>query len=188
MAAASEAKPEFSGDDLEGWVLREAMSAEDLAIAAELFGEYAAVMNPVCSASFQQQGFDDERASLPGKYAAPGGVILVGFWRGRAVACGAVRRAVMEDLSPGAVSLAGRHCGEIKRMYIRPEARGHGLGRILLMALVDRARALGYSTIVLDTAPQLEAATKLYRQAGFVEMERYNADPDPQTIWMRLDV
>jgi putative acetyltransferase len=179
----------------DAWSLREARAAGELAIAAELFAEYAGVMNPLCSASFAQQGFDDERASLPGKYAAPGGVILIGYWDEVPVACGAVRPAVIDDASPGAALLAGRRCGEIKRMYLRPQLearvvslRGRGLGRLLLAGLMEFGQRAGYDTIVLDTAPQLLAATKLYEQAGFVMMPRYNADPDPQTIWMRREL
>jgi GNAT superfamily N-acetyltransferase len=73
----------------------------------------------------------------------------------------------------------------MKRMYVRPAYRGLKLGRMLAERLIDEARAAGYTLMKLDTdtAPKFAAAIALYRSLGFVECERYNADPDPKTLW-----
>ena len=72
---------------------------------------------------------------------------------------------------------------ELKRMYVRPAHRGTGLGRLLCQAVIDRARAAGYTVMKLDTDATFAAAIGLYRSMGFVECERYNDDPMEDTLW-----
>jgi drug/metabolite transporter (DMT)-like permease/GNAT superfamily N-acetyltransferase len=97
------------------------------------------------------------------EYAAPGGTFLVAYEEGQPVACAGVRA-----LPDGA--------GEIKRMYVVPEARGRGVGRRLLERLEDEAGALGYRKLRLDTASQLKEAQELYRSAGYCEIPDYNGN------------
>lgn len=89
------------------------------------------------------------------------GTFLIVRHKGRPVGCGAVR-------------VLGDGIGEIKRMWLSPELRGYGIARKLLQALEDEARELGVSRVRLDTNRSLSEAFGLYRQAGYVEIERYN--------------
>lgn len=89
-------------------------------------------------------------------FVPPEGVFLVlRDDDGSAVGCGGIAR--FDDAR-----------GEVKRMYVVPEARGRGLGRRLLAELETQARALGYTSVVLETGDRQEAALALYRRAGFV--------------------
>ncbi len=109
--------------------------------------------------------FDASIASVaPDEMVPPAGAFLIARDAGVPVACGGVR-----SHAPGV--------GEIKRMYVSPPARRHGLGRALLDALEDRARTLGMTRIVLDTAAPLDAAAGLYLSAGYAEIARYNDNP-----------
>ena len=94
-----------------------------------------------------------------------GGAFLVGYDdRGRAVCGGGLKRLDEEVV-------------EIKRMYVVPEARGRGVALALLVALEDAARDLGYATARLDTGPKQPHAERMYRAAGYREIENFNANP-----------
>jgi len=100
----------------------------------------------------------------PAELRPPGGSYLVAYDRDAAVAGGGLRR-----LAPGVA--------EIKRMYVRPEARSRGVARALLVALEGEARALGYATTRLDTGPKQVHALALYRSVGYVDVPPYNDNP-----------
>ena len=128
----------------------------------ELFAEYAtAVAEPVCFA-----GFERELAGLPGEYAPPAGRLLLALSGDHAAGCVGLRRL---DASTA----------EIKRLYLRAAYRGTGLGRRLAEAVIDAARATGYTRVMLDTLPKMQEALALYRSIGFVETAPYLADPTP---------
>lgn len=110
------------------------------------------------------QGFAEELATLPGGYAPPGGRLLLATRDGLALGCVAMRDAG-----------AGR--AEMKRLYVRPHARGLGLGRLLAERIIEEARAAGYAEMVLDTLPSMGAAHVLYEQLGFRPIAPYNANP-----------
>ena len=98
-------------------------------------------------------------------FSAPRGTFLVGFDDdGTAVCCGGVK-----GLSDGAA--------EIKRMYVVPRARGRGVAQALLVALEDAARSLGYTVVRLDTGPKQPHAERMYRRAGYAEIENFNDNP-----------
>lgn len=142
----------------------------------ELAAEYGASIADVAACSLEHQRFDDELASLPGRYAPScGGRLLVAMADGQPAGCIALRS--LPEIGPGVC--------EMKRMYVRPAYRGLKLGRRLAERLIEEARATGYTLMKLDTdrAPKFAAAIALYRSLGFVECERYNADPDPKTLW-----
>ncbi len=153
--------------------IRSADSPSDLDAARELFREYAASL----PFSLAYQGFEDELAGLPGKYAAPLGRILLAWDGPSAVGCIAVRPLVAQprDLTPVC---------EMKRMYVRPQARGRKVGRALCEGLLAFSRNAGYRLMKLDTESDFVAATALYRSMGFTPCPRYNDDPLPSTIWM----
>lgn len=146
-----------------------------LDLARSLFAEYARSIADIAACSLQHQQFDAELAGLPGKYAPPAGCMLLALDdRDQAVGCIALRP--LPDLGPGIC--------EMKRLYVRPSTRGLGIGEALCRELLARAARAGYAVMKLDTAPQLTAATRLYRRLGFTDCQPYNDDPDPHTIWM----
>ena len=98
------------------------------------------------------------------QFAPPRGAFLVGFEGGHPV-CG------------GGLKPLGSDVVEIKRMYVVPEARGRGVARELLAALEAAARELGYARARLDTGPKQPSAERLYREAGYAEIENFNANP-----------
>jgi GNAT superfamily N-acetyltransferase len=100
----------------------------------------------------------------PADFAPPGGSFLVGSEDGKPVCCGGIKR-----LPDGAC--------EIKRMYVVPEARGRGVARELLEALEDEARTLGYAVARLDTGPHQPRAERMYRVAGYADIDNFNANP-----------
>jgi GNAT superfamily N-acetyltransferase len=99
------------------------------------------------------------------EYAPPGGRFLIVLRDDAVIGCGAIR-SMTSDI------------GEVKRMWIHPDARGEGLGSRLLGALVDQSRALGHTTLLLDTNAVLTEALALYAKHGFEPVERYNDNPD----------
>jgi putative acetyltransferase len=150
-------------------------SADYDAIKA-LFVEYAESLG----FSLGYQGFSDELAELPGKYAAPTGALLLARVDGAAVGTAALRQ------------LSEESC-EMKRLYVKPEARGArtaeglSIGRALALAVVAQARLLGYRRLQLDTvAGTMDAAIRLYRSIGFVEIPAYYQSPIPNTIYLEL--
>ena len=137
----------------------------------EIFREYAASLNiDLCF-----QGFEQELANLPGDYAAPRGALLLALVDGQVAGCCALRPLDNADY-PNAC--------EMKRLYVRPAARGRGAGRALCQRLLADATAAGYRMMKLDTEADFAAATGLYRSLGFAEIPRYNDDPEASTVWM----
>ena len=151
----------------------EASGPGEMAAAAALFREYATVLPH----GLEYQGFEEELATLPGKYARPGGCILLGRVGEEPVGCVAMR-----ELAPLAGE-AGRCC-EMKRLYVRGSARGLGLGRGLCERLLEEARGAGYARMRLDSDEELLAAVALYESLGFRRIPAYNDDPMPGTLWM----
>ncbi|HEY2188413.1 MAG TPA: GNAT family N-acetyltransferase [Caldimonas sp.] len=155
--------------------LRPPTTAADLASTVEIFREYADSLDvDLCF-----QNFDAELASLPGEYASPRGQLLLVFVDGELAGCGALR--------PFADADDGNAC-EMKRLYVRPRFRGVGLGRILAQALFDEARSTGYSTILLDTLDDMEAARELYATLGFVEVPPYYFNPIAGAHYLKAEL
>ena len=155
--------------------LRRPTTSADLASTVEIFREYAASLDvDLCF-----QNFDTELASLPGEYAPPRGQLLLAFVNGELAGCGALR--------PFADAEDGNAC-EMKRLYVRPGFRGVGLGRMLAQALLDEARSAGYSTILLDTLDDMEAARELYTTLGFVEVPPYYFNPIAGAHYLKAEL
>lgn len=149
----------------------EAGSLEEISQVRTLFLEYAASLDfSLCFQSFQQ-----ELDTLPGKYAPPGGVLLLATGAaGEPAGCVAVR------------PLGGDEC-EMKRLYVRPSFRGTGTGRQLVEAALAWARAHGYRAIKLDTVPgKMDAAIRLYRSLGFAECAPYYESPVECSLFFTL--
>jgi len=151
--------------------LTEAARPDDFAAARVLFREYATELGvDLCF-----QGFEAELDQLADLYSSPAGCLLIARADERAVACGALRR-----FSDGVC--------EMKSLYVRAEARGTGLGRILAERLTAKGRALGYARMRLDTLARLTAARELYRSMGFAEIAPYYDNPLPGVVYMELDL
>jgi ribosomal protein S18 acetylase RimI-like enzyme len=158
--------------------IRAAEIPNDLAQVRMLFREYADSLGvDLCF-----QGFDGEVAELPGKYAAPTGRLLLA-WKKSA-------RVVGWTEVVGCVALRGIDIGtcEMKRLYVRPQARGEHLGRRLAERVCSEAREAGYSRICLDTLPTMTAAQQLYRTLGFEPIEPYVFNPVPGSLFLGLDL
>ena len=149
-----------------------ASTAADLAAVAGLFGDYAASL----SIDLNLQAFDAELAALPGPYQAPAGALLLARGPNTRVQSAAPLGCIA--LKP----LDGDGVCEIKRLYIRPEARGAGLGEALVAAVVAAAKAAGHAEIRLDTLAEMTAARALYRRFGFVDIAPYGTFPYPGLI------
>jgi GNAT superfamily N-acetyltransferase len=106
----------------------------------------------------------DNPPLLPAEMRAPGGAYYVGYDGSGPVAGGGLRSL-------------GDGVAEIKRMYVRPEARSRGVAAELLRTLEEAGRALGYTSARLDTGPKQVTAQRLYRAAGYTEIAPYNDNP-----------
>ena len=118
------------------------------------------------------QNLDEELRNPAEKYSPPQGELLAAVEEGRVLGMVAYHRH------------SANRC-EMKRLYVRPEARGLHLGEALVRKIVAHARAAGYSEMVLDTVKPLKAAIALYRKAGFVECEPYYDNPMDDVVYMK---
>jgi ribosomal protein S18 acetylase RimI-like enzyme len=148
-----------------------AVSGTQLDLARALFQEYADRLG----LDLAFQGFEQELAGLPGKYAPPEGALLLARWNDQSAGCVALRRFE-----------AG--VGELKRLYVRPAFRGHGIGRALSDAAIEAARAAGYARVRLDTIGSMVEAVALYRSLGFQDIPPYRYNPDPQADFLELEL
>jgi ribosomal protein S18 acetylase RimI-like enzyme len=140
-----------------------------------IFREYATSLNiDLCF-----QNFEAELAALPGDYAPPAGALLLATVDGQVAGCGALRALRDVDYA---------NACEMKRLYVRPAFRGLGLGRLLAQALFDRALQAGYSTLLLDTLDDMEAARELYASLGFEEIPPYYFNPIPGAHYLKAQL
>jgi putative acetyltransferase len=150
--------------------LRQAESPAQIEQVRELFLEYAHSLG----FSLCFQSFDEELAGLPGDYAPPSGRLLLAQYRNDLAGCVALHKIEPEIC-------------EMKRLYLRPQLRGRGVGRALAEAVITEARAIGYSKMRLDTVePVMPNAVAMYRRLGFVEIEPYRPNPIAGALYMEL--
>lgn len=147
-----------------------AIGPADIEVARALFVEYAESLG--IDLGFQD--FDRELASLPGEYSPPRGGLLLAVDGDAVLGCVAVRPLEW----PGVA--------ELKRLYVRPSARGHGLGLLLTQAAIAAAREADYESLRLDTLPTMGPAQRLYRSLGFCAIEPYRFNPVPGTSYWEL--
>ena len=141
----------------------------------EIFQEYADGLGiDLC---FQQ--FDAELAGLPGEYQEPRGGLLMARVGGELAGCCALRPLDNADYA---------NASEMKRLYVRRAFRGFGLGRQLVEAVLDAARAAGYACVLLDTLDDMESARALYTDLGFEEIPPYYHNPIPGAHYLKVDI
>jgi putative acetyltransferase len=139
-----------------------------IAQARELFLEYAQSLG----FSLCFQNFDQELAGLPGDYAPPEGRLLLAKYEGQVAGCVALHR--LED-----------GICEMKRLYLRPQFRGKGIGRALTDRIISEARQIGYQRMRLDTVePVMKDAVEMYRKLGFKEIPPYRPNPIAGALYM----
>lgn len=152
--------------------IRQAESESDIESIRELFLEYAQSLG----FSLCFQSFDQELAGLPGDYAAPEGLLLLARGEGGTAGCVALHK------------MDAGIC-EMKRLYVRPQFRGKGLGKILAERVIAEARQIGYKKLRLDTVePRMRTAVAMYRKLGLREIAPYRANPIEGALYMELEL
>lgn len=146
---------------------KKATTRSDFQNGRQLFRQYIQSLD--FALTFQD--VDRELEEIAVEYNAPAGVLLLVYDGNKAIACAGVRKI------DGATA-------ELKRMFVDPAYRGLQLGRQILQQALDAARQLGYTAIRLDTVPHMPAAIKLYKAAGFYEIEPYRFNPIAGAIYM----
>ncbi len=139
----------------------------EVPLVRELFSEYGSSLG--VDLSFQE--FAEELEALPGKYAPPDGAVIIARREGSACGCVAMRRSTA-------------FACEMKRLYVRPAARGLGIGAGLVQRILDVARSRGYLSMRLDTVPFMKSAIALYVSFGFREIPAYIFNPLPGALYM----
>lgn len=155
---------------------------DDIAAATDLVREltaWAMTLDPDAAEAPAFAGIERELATLPEKYAPPDGCFLLARTDGRPAGC------VSFCAHPRAGTV------ELKRMYVRPDQRGRGVGAGLVQDLIARARAQGARRIVLDSYHTMTGAHRIYRAAGFRDVGPPDGFPDkfvPVVVFMELDL
>lgn len=150
----------------------DAQSHAQIAAIRELFLEYAQSLG----FSLCFQNFDQELASLPGDYAPPDGRLVLAIQREAAAGCVALHK------------IDADRC-EMKRLYVRPQFRGLGLGLNLAQRVIAEARKIGYKYLRLDTVePKMATAVAMYRRLGFREIAPYRANPIEGALYLELQL
>ena len=151
--------------------IRQATKSSEVQAARELFQEYAASLE----SSLCFQGFDQEVAGLPGKYAPPAGRLLLAFQGQDLAGCVALRPL-------------GQGTCEMKRLYVRPVYRSSGVGRLLAERIIQEARESGYQRMRLDSLSHMKPALELYRQLGFQPIAPYTTNPVAGAVFLELQL
>ena len=146
---------------------------EELDALRAILRDYAAALGvDLCF-----QGFDVELANLPGAYVAPRGALLAAIFNGTLAGCCALRPLDNVDY-PNAC--------EMKRLFVRPKFRGLGIGRLLAEAILDAARQVGYTNLLLDTLSDMETARALYHDLGFEDVPPYYHNPISGSHYLKV--
>lgn len=149
--------------------IRTAKTPAEIEAARRLFIAYEKFLNvDLCF-----QDFDKELATLPGKYAGPDGALLIAIDNGQTAGCVALRK------------IAEGVC-EMKRLYVIPAYRGHGLGRELAERIIQEAIRAGYRSMRLDTLERLKEAMHLYEALGFKRTVPYYRNPLEGVVYLEL--
>lgn len=146
-------------------------SNADFLAAKELILEYVAWLG--IDLSFQN--FNTEMDTMPETYSPPHGSLFIAVRDEKAIGVAGIKR------------FSETVC-EVKRMYVKPEGRGMGIGQLLLTKCIEMAKELHYEMIKLDTSEYMKSAIKLYRENGFVEISSYRYNPHKEARFFELDL
>ena len=149
--------------------IREAVYPGDTAPLVEIVREYVRWLDMDLS----YRGFEEEMQSFEQTYTLPSGMFLIAETTAEIAGCVGLLRHSDE-------------VAEVKRLYVRSAYRGLALGEMLMHALIDKAKSLGYAKLVLDSVPQTAFAQRLYERLGFTETSPYYANPVPGTRFLEL--
>jgi ribosomal protein S18 acetylase RimI-like enzyme len=150
--------------------LAQVKSDEEVQLTQQLFHEYSAWLG----VNLCFQNFEKELAELPGEYVPPSGRLWLAIENDQVAGCVALRKI-------------GEGTGEMKRLYVRPQFRGKGLGRTLTATIIEAARAIGYQRLRLDTLPgKMDQAIAMYQSLGFKDIEKYYDNPYDTAAYMEL--
>ena len=144
----------------------------------KLFSEYTEMLvsiDPSFHLYLEIQHYDREMENPAIKYALPADRLYIALSDGNVAGCVALRK------------LDDERC-ELKRLYVRPEYRGQHIAAKLMDRIIGDARSAGYSSMYLDTLPELAAAVRLYEKYGFEYTECYNDSPSEKTLFMKKDL
>lgn len=156
-------------------VIKSVHAFDEVEMARGLFQEYLDTL----TLDLVAQECEQELRDLPGEYASPHGLILLVWVDGHLAGCGAIRALENCDYT---------NACEMRRLYVRPVFRRFGLGRIMVEALLERAAAIGYSVMVLDTLDEMASARELYTSFGFEEIPPYYYNPLPGARYLKIDL
>jgi putative acetyltransferase len=151
--------------------LTQPQRAEHWRQARALIEEYASSLQ--VDLSFQNLAH--ELQQLESEYAAPAGAFFLAEQDGAYVGCVGLRQFAAD-------------AGEIKRLYVKPSARGHGIARLLAQQIIATAKAIGYPRLLLDTLPSMQQAQSLYLSLGFKPTAAYRFNPVPGTAYLELQL
>lgn len=143
-----------------------------------LFSEYTNMLiagDPSFQKYLDIQHYDKELKNLNVKYGTPYGRLYLAYYNNEL--CGCIGLKKMDK----------QHC-EMKRLFVRPSFRGKQIGNQLIQQIINDAKEIGYSYMLLDTLPFLKSAIHMYKKFGFYEIESYNDSPMSSSIYMKLDL
>lgn len=143
-----------------------------------LFSEYTEMLiagDPGFQQYLDLQHYEEEIKHLETKYGMPYGRLYLACCGGEAAGCIGLRKIDEENC-------------EMKRLYVRPKFRGAKIGSRLVEKIIEDAKEIGYSHMLLDTLPFLQSAIRMYRCFGFYEIGSYNDSPMDESIYMKLDL
>lgn len=145
---------------------------------SKLFTEYTDMLIEKDS-SFQKyleiQNYSEEMKHLENKYGLPDGRLYLVYCDEKLAGCIGLRK------------IDSQNC-EMKRLYVRPQFRGRKIGDLLVEKIIDDAKKIGYSYMLLDTLPFLKSAIHMYKKYGFYEISSYNDSPMDTSIYMKLNL
>lgn len=164
--------------------VRPAIFPADKDTISNLFLAYEQHLLSTASIKLDFQNFNDELASLPGKYSASKNGAL---WLAYTSTPATEKESPPKETPIGCMGLRAFTASqaELKRLYLAPEARGQGVSRLLMDVAIAQARELGYQEVLLDSLESMTAARRLYEKYGFREIEKYY-DSCPDAVFYRL--
>ena len=151
--------------------LKQVRQSGDIQTAQILFDEYVAALE----IDLAFQNYDRERRHLADIYMPPTGALYLAENEGVSAGCVGLRK------------LDGQRC-EMKRLYVRPDYRGMGIGTALCHQIIAMGRKLGYAEMLLDTLASMHKALALYRSLGFKQIAPYYHNPLPDTLYLALNL